>query len=76
MAAEVLPLPLLAERLPLPPPPGLDPLLARADLAPAIQEALDEIPETFRSAVVLVDLEDQSYEDAANVLESVTIKHG
>lgn len=47
---------------------GLDPLLARADLAPAIQEALDAIPETFRSAVVLVDLEDQSYEDAAAVL--------
>lgn len=47
---------------------GLDPLLARADLAPAIQEALDDIPETFRSAVVLVDLEDQSYEDAAEVL--------
>jgi RNA polymerase sigma-70 factor (ECF subfamily) len=47
---------------------GLDPLLARTDLAPAISEALDEIPEVFRSAVVLVDLEDQSYEDAADVL--------
>ena len=29
---------------------------------------MEEIPETFRSAVVLVDLEDQSYEDAAEVL--------
>ncbi len=47
---------------------GLDPLLARTDLAPAIQEALEAIPEAFRSAVVLVDLEDQSYEDAAEVL--------
>ncbi len=47
---------------------GLDPLLARTDLAPAIRQALEEIPETFRSAVVLVDLEDQSYEDAADVL--------
>ena len=47
---------------------GLDPLLARTDLAPAIQQALEEIPETFRSAVVLVDLEDQSYEDAAELL--------
>lgn len=47
---------------------GLDPLLARTDLAPAIQTALEGIPETFRSAVVLVDLEDQSYEDAAEVL--------
>ncbi|MEX2181468.1 MAG: sigma-70 family RNA polymerase sigma factor [Gemmatimonadaceae bacterium] len=47
---------------------GLDPLLDRADLGPAIRAALDEIPETYRSAVVLVDLEDQSYEDAAEVL--------
>lgn len=47
---------------------GLDPLLARTDLAPAIQQALDGIPEVFRSAVVLVDLEDQSYEDAAELL--------
>lgn len=47
---------------------GLDPILASADLGPAIQEALDAIPETFRSVVVLVDLEDQSYEDAAEVL--------
>jgi RNA polymerase sigma-70 factor (ECF subfamily) len=48
---------------------GLDPLLDRADLGPAIRAALDEIPETYRSAVVLVDLEDQSYEDAAEVLD-------
>jgi RNA polymerase sigma-70 factor (ECF subfamily) len=47
---------------------GLDPLLDRADLGPAIREALDRIPETYRSAVVLVDVEDQSYEDAAEVL--------
>ncbi len=47
---------------------GLDPILASADLGPAIHEALDAIPETFRSVVVLVDLEDQSYEDAAEVL--------
>ncbi len=48
---------------------GLDFMLARADLGPAIEEALAEMPETFRSVVVLVDLEDQSYEDAAAVLE-------
>lgn len=47
---------------------GLDPLLASADVGPAIQEALEELPENFRSVVVLVDLEDQSYEDAAAVL--------
>src|SRR5262245_44937707 len=32
---------------------GLDPLLDRSDLGPAIQEALARIPETYRSAVVL-----------------------
>jgi RNA polymerase sigma-70 factor (ECF subfamily) len=47
---------------------GLDPILDRADLGPAIHAALDRIPETYRVAVVLVDLEDQSYEDAAEVL--------
>ncbi|MBX3173865.1 MAG: sigma-70 family RNA polymerase sigma factor [Gemmatimonadaceae bacterium] len=48
---------------------GLEPILARADLGPAIQQALAEIPEAFRSVVILVDMEDQSYEDAAAVLE-------
>jgi len=47
---------------------GLDPILDRADLGPAIQEALGRIPDAYREAVVLVDLEDQSYEDAAAVL--------
>ncbi len=48
---------------------GLDPLLDRADLGPAIRDALDEIPEAYRTAVVLVDIEDQSYEDAAEILD-------
>jgi RNA polymerase sigma-70 factor (ECF subfamily) len=47
---------------------GTDRLLARIDLAPAIDQALRELPEPFRSAVVLVDLEDQSYEGASEVL--------
>ena len=47
---------------------GLDPILDRADLGPAIHAALGRIPEVYRMAVVLVDLEDQSYEDAAEVL--------
>lgn len=47
---------------------GLNPILDRADLGPAINEALAEIPSTYRDAVVLVDLEDQSYEGAAEVL--------
>lgn len=47
---------------------GLDPVLDRADLGPAIRTAIDGLPESFRDAVVLVDLEDQSYESAAEVL--------
>lgn len=47
---------------------GLDPILDRADLGPAILEALRELPPPYRDAVTLVDLEDQSYESAAEVL--------
>jgi len=47
---------------------GADAILTRADLAPALDGALATLQEPFRSAVVLVDLEDQSYEDAAAVL--------
>ena len=47
---------------------GTDQLLARLDLAPAIRTALDELHEPFRSAVVLVDVEDQSYEAASEIL--------
>lgn len=47
---------------------GLDPILDRADLGPAITTALAKLPETFRSVVVLVDIEDQPYEAAADVL--------
>jgi RNA polymerase sigma-70 factor (ECF subfamily) len=47
---------------------GLDPILDRADLGPAITDALNQLPETFRSVVVLVDIEDQPYEAAAEVL--------
>jgi RNA polymerase sigma-70 factor (ECF subfamily) len=43
-------------------------LLARIDLAPALTEAMDQLAEPFRSAVVLVDIEDQSYDAAAQVL--------
>lgn len=48
---------------------GLDAVLERADLGPAITAALADLPITYREAVVLVDLEDQSYEAAAEVLE-------
>ena len=47
---------------------GLDSILERADLGPAIVAALQALSEPFREAVLLVDLEDQSYESAAEVL--------
>ncbi|MGH7663704.1 MAG: sigma-70 family RNA polymerase sigma factor [Gemmatimonadaceae bacterium] len=42
--------------------------LSRIDLAPALQSALDRLNEPFRSAVILVDVEDQSYESASVIL--------
>jgi RNA polymerase sigma-70 factor, ECF subfamily len=47
---------------------GVDGALASVDLGPAIHRALDQLAEPFRSAVVLVDVEDASYEAAAEVL--------
>lgn len=47
---------------------GVDELLARIDLAPALNDALGRLQEPFRSAVILVDVEDQSYEAAAEIL--------
>jgi RNA polymerase sigma-70 factor (ECF subfamily) len=47
---------------------GTDRVLTRLDLGPALARALDDLDEPFRSAVVLVDLEDQSYETAAEIL--------
>jgi len=47
---------------------GTDRLLARLDLGPALSKALAELDEPFRSAVILVDVEDQSYETAAEIL--------
>ena len=47
---------------------GSDQILSRIDLAPALRRALNELDEPFKSAVVLVDLEDQSYEAASEIL--------
>jgi RNA polymerase sigma-70 factor (ECF subfamily) len=47
---------------------GTDQILSRIDLAPALRRALDELDEPFKSTVLLVDLEDQSYEAAAEIL--------
>ena len=47
---------------------GYDDLYATLDLAPALRTALGELAEPFRSAVILVDVEDMTYETAAEVM--------
>lgn len=47
---------------------GYDDLYARLDIGPALREAIDELAEPFRSAVILVDVEDLSYDAAAEVM--------
>ena len=47
---------------------GTDRLLASVDLGPALDRELAALDEPFRSAVKLVDVEDQSYESAAEIL--------
>jgi RNA polymerase sigma-70 factor, ECF subfamily len=47
---------------------GDERLLARLDLGPALASALARLPQPFRSAVELVDVEDQSYEAASDIL--------
>jgi len=47
---------------------GVGDVITRIDLAPALTRALDDLAEPYRSAVMLVDVEDQSYDAAAEVL--------
>jgi RNA polymerase sigma-70 factor (ECF subfamily) len=47
---------------------GTDRVLAQIDLRPALANALEQLQEPFRSAVILVDVEDQSYDAAAEIL--------
>ncbi|MFN2565045.1 MAG: sigma factor-like helix-turn-helix DNA-binding protein, partial [Gemmatimonadaceae bacterium] len=47
---------------------GYGDLFARIDLSEAVERALERLPEAFRDAVILVDVEDQSYETASQVL--------
>lgn len=42
--------------------------LDRADLGPALRAALEALEEPFRSAVVLVDVQDLSYAEASEIL--------
>ncbi len=46
---------------------GLDEIVARLDLSDAIADAVRRLPETYRLAVVLVDMEGCSYADAAEI---------
>lgn len=43
-------------------------ILSHVDLGPALERAIGELPEVFRSAVVLVDVEGMAYNEAASVL--------
>lgn len=50
---------------------GVDPesnLLQRLDASPEVDSALRELPEEYRAAVLLVDVEELAYEEAAEVL--------
>jgi len=47
---------------------NIESIFSRLDLAPAIAGALENVPEPFRSTLVIVDVEDQSYEAAAELL--------
>ena len=47
----------------------LEDILFRTELLPAIEHALARVPAPFQSALVLVDVEDQSYETAAEILD-------
>ncbi|MGH9162104.1 MAG: sigma-70 family RNA polymerase sigma factor [Vicinamibacteraceae bacterium] len=49
--------------------PPVAPESGRAIADPEIERALDELPEMFRAAVLLVDVEELSYEEAAAVLQ-------
>jgi len=49
-------------------PEGADEIFTRLDLAPAIERALRNVPEPFRGSLMLVDVQDQSYETAAEML--------
>lgn len=46
----------------------VDDTIARIDLRPAIERALARVPEPFRSALRLVDVDDHPYERAADIL--------
>jgi RNA polymerase sigma-70 factor (ECF subfamily) len=44
-------------------------IIDQLDLVPALSAAIDRLPEPYRSTVILVDVEDQSYEAAAAIAQ-------
>ena len=47
---------------------GAGDLFTRIDLHDALDRALDALPDQFREAIILVDVQDQSYDTAARVV--------
>lgn len=47
---------------------GADDLFSHVDLGPALSRAIEDLPDVFRSTVVLVDVEGMAYDEAATVL--------
>jgi RNA polymerase sigma-70 factor, ECF subfamily len=47
---------------------GIDDRVDRTLMGHAIEQAIAQLPEPYRSAVVLVDVQDQSYQGAAEIL--------
>ena len=47
---------------------GAEDVFSRLDLEPALERAIGDLPEVFRSAVVLVDVEGMAYNEAAAIL--------
>ena len=46
--------------------------LAHSELGRAIQEAIDQLPVKYRTAIVLRDIEELSYEQISDILECPT----
>jgi RNA polymerase sigma-70 factor (ECF subfamily) len=48
---------------------GLDDLFTRIDVGPALERALDALPDVYRTTVRMIDVEGFSYEEAASTLD-------
>ncbi len=48
---------------------GLDQVFERTEMRGAVDEAISRLPDAFRDVAVLVDVHDQSYETAAEILQ-------